>query len=870
MLREAVARGDELDRDPPEAGLPAPDRDTGRRPALRRGPDLRRPCHRRFGDLGMITREDILRSETRALLGEDRLAEMRGTVRLHVTDRGRETRCWSPRPSTSRWTPTMRPTRCPLRAPSRSNGASAPGPSAGCCTMQTGRVAGSGAVWPRPETPVDVQSSGGSRGARGGRVSSPGGRSRRTSGSAAPAAGHRVFQVILDCADWRLVEYGRARGELPFFDRAIRDGRRTVLDSVPPFTAVAVAKLVYPEKVGIRSVTDLVHQLGGEIEGLNFVGRNPFAALDWVLPAQRQLFETFAEHGYSTVNLLRSHGLLKVGRQAQVIGPGDTVRQLPGYEGTRALTPDEKTLLSATANDIEADLLAEMAADFDVLDRLAEEGTIDFVALRVASLDLMTHSRFQTLNRTGQDDGDSSSTGSTATWTTGSPGWPAGSTPATPWSSCPTTASAPRWSTTGGRSSSPSATRSPGRIEGSPPIRQVTGWIADLMGVPTEWPGAGTADWIPGPPRPVAPATDATRAPTGGGPFRGRDEPASVLRRTELEQRVATLHRLARRDVDLADPAGALGGDLVLHLHRLEHHHALAGLDLFALLHQQRHHPAGHVGGDRLRPAAGGRAVGRAGEMGQGIGDLDRVGGPGGGNGVALAAVPAHRHLVLGAVDDQAPEAAPVAQPRGLDRVVGLARRSPGSGRRPARCGRSPPALPGGRSAPRSTSHRLAPARPGPGGAPPRATRRRLARLPSPSPAPAARRRARSWCARAAAINARSGGSPSACGSGGGSSPAASLRSSMAMSSRPARKSSSRSRARKSGTVVSIPSMRSSTRARSSRAIAWVAVRGPRRSASRPSGRSGWSPRRPRRRRSRCARRAPRAAGAGRSGPATA
>ena len=39
------------------------------------------------GELGIFTREDILRSETRAMLGEDLLAELHGTLRFHLPDR---------------------------------------------------------------------------------------------------------------------------------------------------------------------------------------------------------------------------------------------------------------------------------------------------------------------------------------------------------------------------------------------------------------------------------------------------------------------------------------------------------------------------------------------------------------------------------------------------------------------------------------------------------------------------------------------------------------------------------------------------------------------------------------------------------------
>ena len=77
---------------------------------------------------------------------------------------------------------------------------------------------------------------------------------------------------------------------------------------------------------------------------------------------------------------------------------------------------------------------------------------------------------------------------------------------------------------------------------------------------------------------------------------------------SSVEQEVAALHRLTRPDVELRQHAGDLAADLVLHLHRLEHDHALADLDPPAFLDQDGHHAAGHVGGHRPL------AVGREGE----------------------------------------------------------------------------------------------------------------------------------------------------------------------------------------------------------------------------------------------------------------
>lgn len=478
------------------------------------------------GDLGMITREDILRSESRALLGEEQLEALRGTIRLHVADlRPGDTLLVTP----------------PLDEPVDSEYVSIDVPSSGVAALERGvgtwpqrwvlrdsqgRVAGSGAVWPRPEAPVDIDAERRRPTSTTTTTTGPSGPAGPAGPAATPAdranRRRRVFQVVLDCADWRLIEYGRARGELPFFDQAIRRGRRAVLDSVPPFTAVAVAKLVFPTKVGTRSFFDMVHQLGAEVEGLNFVGRNPFAALEWVLPEERGIFETFAEHGYSTVNLLHSHGALQAGRQAQVLGPGDVVRQLAGYSASRPLTADEARLLGEP-EDLAIDFLQEMAADFDMLDRLAKDSSINFVALRVASLDLMTHSHFQTMNRTGQDDGN------------------------------PVLYRTYRYmdsrlaevaeklgpndvlvvmSDHGIRTPMEHDRRAlfvavgdgvlPGRVEGTPPIREVAGWIADLLGVPTEWPGAGTASWIAGP-------SPDTRGMTGFVAENKAEEPEQTL-----------------------------------------------------------------------------------------------------------------------------------------------------------------------------------------------------------------------------------------------------------------------------------------------------------------------------------------------------
>lgn len=437
-----------------------------------------------FGGLEYITREDILRSSTLTALGEGGLTTLGGTIRFEIPG--------ALPGDTLLVTPDV---DAPVDGPYLEAGDASSGrvridrrigtwPQRWVLRNDRGEAVGSGGVWPAPESDVEV------RVERRDQISDA--VVDEVLGDRRPADGtRRVFQVILDCADWRIIQYGRARGELPFFGRMIEEGRRAVLESIPPFTAVAITKLVYPNKQGTRSVIDLLHQLGAEIQGLNFVGVNPFEPLEWVLPKEGQLFETIADGGFSTVNLLRSEGSLQVGRQAEVLGPGDRSQQLPGYKGSRPLDDDERELLGPLEG-TSGHLIEEMAADFDVLEQLAEGDPIDFVALRVASLDLMTHGSFQTMNQTGRDDGDAlmyrvyrymdhrlgrldglldqddilivmSDHGIRT----------------------PMEHDRHAVFLVSGRGIEP------GRVPGTPPIREVSGWVADLLGVDTGWPGPG-------------------------------------------------------------------------------------------------------------------------------------------------------------------------------------------------------------------------------------------------------------------------------------------------------------------------------------------------------------------------------------------
>lgn len=446
------------------------------------------------GELEFLKRDDILRAATQEALGEEGMAAARGTIRFRVPDARPGDRLLVSPPAEA--------------AVDAAYGAEPVGPSRPVEVTRSlgtwpvrwvlrdagGRTAGSGAAWVRPGAIEEVTVE------RRPVEPVPTGRAEAALAPARPADGERrVLQVILDCADWRIVRYGLARGELPFFEHAIEHGHRAVLDSFPPFTALAVTRLVYPRKRGLRSFPELVHQLGREIEGLNFVGRNPFGALEAVLPAETDLFSTLAAEGFGTVNLLHSHGALQVGRNAQVVGPGDAVRPLEGYRSSRPLTPEEEELLRVDSQILRGHL-QEMAADFDVVAELTGEPGIDFVSVRVAALDLVTHGAFQDFLPSGQDDG-----GAVLYRTYRYVDRRLGEI----YRRLDADDTLIVMSDHGIRTPMEHDRRAlfvalgagvePGRTDEVPPLQHVSGWIADLLGVDVDWPGNGTQEWIESP-----------------------------------------------------------------------------------------------------------------------------------------------------------------------------------------------------------------------------------------------------------------------------------------------------------------------------------------------------------------------------------
>jgi hypothetical protein len=224
-----------------------------------------------------------------------------------------------------------------------------------------------------------------------------------------PADGNRrILLIMLDCGDWRLTQYLRTRGELPVLDSLLSVGFHGVLDSDPPLTAAALESIVWPERRGGASFVGLVHQIGVEVAGLASVGENPFSALSWILPEDEDLFSTLGSKEHSAANMLFSHGGIKAGHHSEITGPNGLRRRLPITTSSRDLDAEERKRWPKLMTDSERDAvhLRTIAAEFDTAAEIAKAREVDFLALRIESLDILTHSHFAQTARTGQDDGN--------------------------------------------------------------------------------------------------------------------------------------------------------------------------------------------------------------------------------------------------------------------------------------------------------------------------------------------------------------------------------------------------------------------------------------------------------------------------------
>ena len=109
----------------------------------------------------------------------------------------------------------------------------------------------------------------------------------------------RVITVILDSADWRILRLLQVRGELPFLSYTEERGTSGTIKSKPAFTAAALRNILFPQSRGESTMVGFAFHLGGEIEAMNFIGKNPLSFLDLFRPEQEDLVTHLARRGRS-------------------------------------------------------------------------------------------------------------------------------------------------------------------------------------------------------------------------------------------------------------------------------------------------------------------------------------------------------------------------------------------------------------------------------------------------------------------------------------------------------------------------------------------------------------------------------------------
>jgi hypothetical protein len=444
--------------------------------------------HREF-ELAGLSREELERSREHRNLGAMPAEQRRGVLRFAIPDpQPGSTLMLSPEPD----------------APVDTGFVSQPVPASGAITAERAigtaplrwvyrdaeeRTLASGTANPRAGRALDV------------RVDPREPREpQRTRLTRGPGDGRRrVIVLLLDCGDWRIVEYLRARGELPTLSALLRGGQRAILDSDPPLTAAALEALVWPTRRGAASFVGLVHRVGIELAGLASVGENPFDGLSWVLPEDRDLFTVLGAGRHSVANLLLAHGSIRAGKHSEVTGPFGEKQRIPLRQSARDLRANERARWPALAGGLTAgDALhiRTIAAEFDTAVEIVEAKAVDLLALRVEPLDILTHAHFAETVRDGQDDGERilyevyryidariaevhervddddvfivmSDHGIRTAMEHSRHGIFIATGPGIP----------------------------PGRTPGRPALRGVSAVLGDLLGVATDWPDTGVAPW---------------------------------------------------------------------------------------------------------------------------------------------------------------------------------------------------------------------------------------------------------------------------------------------------------------------------------------------------------------------------------------
>jgi hypothetical protein len=212
------------------------------------------------------------------------------------------------------------------------------------------------------------------------------------------ADGHRrVFVVIADSGEWRIIRYLQARGELPVLARLEREGSSRLLGSEPPMTSEALRRLVFPQAPTELTFVERINQLGDQIGYLPAVQRHPVAGLALAVRRQASIFEVLAASGHSSVALLGT--IAGAGAPAHSTRVGPSGAAIVDFDIGGAAEPPSTIQGPARA------WFTDVAVKFEELVQASAQGIDSLVVSRIIATDHAAHEVFDRHTRTGQENG---------------------------------------------------------------------------------------------------------------------------------------------------------------------------------------------------------------------------------------------------------------------------------------------------------------------------------------------------------------------------------------------------------------------------------------------------------------------------------
>ena len=202
----------------------------------------------------------------------------------------------------------------------------------------------------------------------------------------------------------------RARRAAGASTRCCATGHRAVLDSDPPLTAAALESIVWPEResgVSLRRARSPARRRarGARVDRPQSVrGARVGAARE--RGSLRDARRGRAQRREPAARARRHpRGPPRRGRRARTARSAQRRGRTRRARSRRARSARASRELATLASERDAHLVHAIAAELDAAAAIAREREVDFFALRVEPLDILTHAHFAEAVRDGQDDG---------------------------------------------------------------------------------------------------------------------------------------------------------------------------------------------------------------------------------------------------------------------------------------------------------------------------------------------------------------------------------------------------------------------------------------------------------------------------------